>query len=322
MAKRLFKIVNLKRIIFWLILGTVLFASYSYALLAFGIRSGIAQDRLFNFVRDFKRLFIAPQNTYRTVQPLPEQFRTNEFGQVTWYHDKREVIRPEITNRTVVAFVFGQSNAANSGGEKFIDHTGKVFNYWNGKFYVAADPLLGSTGVAGSIWTNFANKLINERFSDKVVLISAAVSGTTIVKWQDGGMLHSMLEERLRDTKNSSLEITHFLWHQGEADHDLDPEKYTEGLTSVIRLAKKYYPEAAFFVAQASRCGMVEPSLNLLAAQRNITRLDNIFLGPNTDQIGLLDRYDDCHFSGRGLEKAASYWVSALKEKKRSDSGR
>ena len=306
---------SLKRAITWSALGVGIFAAYSFSLLAVGMRSGIQDDRLFHLVRDIKRLFIPPQDTYRTTLPLREHFRTNEFGQLTWYHDKVETGRPEITDKTVIAFVFGQSNAANAGGEKHTSLKGKAYNYLDGRFYVASDPLLGATGISGSVLTNMANKLVDEHIADKVILISAAVTETTVMKWQKGRPLYAMLETRLQDVKQSSLEITHFLWHQGEADNNLDPQKYTEGLTDVIALAKRYFPHAAFFVAQASRCGMMDSSIKLLEAQRNITRLDNVFLGPNTDQVGLLDRYDDCHLSGRGLEKTSSYWVRALRAK-------
>jgi len=44
-----------------------------------------------------------------------------------------------------------------------------------------------------------------------------------------------------------------------------------------------------------------------------------VFLGPNTDLIGNTDRYDDCHFPARGLEKHAQGWVDALKSPRKTD---
>ena len=41
--------------------------------------------------------------------------------------------------------------------------------------------------------------------------------------------------------------------------------------------------------------------------------MSGVYLGPNTDLIGLEDRYDDCHFSGRGLQKHSEGWVKAIK---------
>jgi len=38
-----------------------------------------------------------------------------------------------------------------------------------------------------------------------------------------------------------------------------------------------------------------------------------VYLGPNTDLIDYRDRYDGCHFSGRGLDKHAQSWLEVLK---------
>ena len=47
--------------------------------------------------------------------------------------------------RTMVALVFGQSNAANSGQRRANGGPG-VYNFYAGNLYRAQDPLLGATG--------------------------------------------------------------------------------------------------------------------------------------------------------------------------------
>lgn len=276
--------------------------------LLMGLELGEREGRFFQAMQSIKRLLIPPVN-----ETQPAQLRFNEFGQLAYFHDKIEVPPPDITERTVIAFVFGQSNSANHGGEKYFSKTNQVYNYWNGKFYKAADPLLGATGSLGNVWTNVGNKLIEEGLADKVVLIAAGVGASSITDWQNNGRLNGMLSERIKEAKASSLAINYFLWHQGENDNALDPRLYRAGLDQVIDLTKQYFPASQFYVAQASRCRTAPPSMKIQEAQKDVTQRENVFLGPNTDEIDLDDRYDECHFSGRGLERHANGWIQALK---------
>jgi len=297
------RILSKKRtIVFFIMISTSLFS------LVVGLRSGVNQDRLFLLIRDIKRLVIPPSS-----KTLEDQWRLNEFGQLTWYHDKTEVSNPILAENTLVAFVFGQSNSANHGGERYISKDKNVLNYFDGKFYIAADPLLGATGFSGNVWTNVGNKIVENKIADNVVLIPAGVGATSVKEWQDGGRLNKMLKGRLYDAKKMKLNVTYFLWHQGESDNALDPKQYIDGLNNVIALTKIYFPQSKFFVAQASRCGTIASSKELLDAQLKVSQMVGVFLGPNTDVIDLKDRYDDCHFSGRGLEMHAKGWINSLR---------
>ena len=53
--------------------------------------------------------------------------------------------------------------------------------------------------------------------------------------------------------------------------------------------------------------------MRLLNAQKKMTKIKGVYLGPNTDLIDYRDRYDGCHFSGRGLDKHAQSWLEVLK---------
>lgn len=272
-----------------------------------GMRSALVQDPLFFFMKDVKRLAIPSVNS-----KVPDPVLFNKFEQVTFYHGKTEVQRPAITDRTMVVFAFGQSNSANNGGERHQSASSHVYNYFGGKYFKGADPLIGATGTMGSPWVNLADKIINKGLADDVVLISAGVGSSTLQQWAPGGRLNGMLRERLEDAKSSGLPVTDFFWHQGESDNALAPAAYISGLNQIIRMAKQYFPESRFFVAQASRCGVMASAPGLLDAQRELTKQDGVFLGPNTDVIGLADRYDDCHLSGRGLDRHAQGWLQAL----------
>lgn len=248
----------------------------------------------------------------------------NEFKQLTSYPNKDLLARPIITNRSIVAFVFGQSNAGNSAGQRFSADGCSVINYWNHGYYLANDPLLGSTGQDGSPWVLTGNKLIRDGLADNVIVVPAAVGGTSVSQWRANGRLHQMLKGRLGEVAENGIEITHFLWHQGESDHplaenSLGPIDYESGMLEIISLTKQYFPNSKFFVSIATRCTNKSPNLLLQNIQRKITSVNGVYLGPNTDNIGDEDRYDGCHFSGAGIEKHSDGWVSAIKSEAKAD---
>ncbi len=121
-----------------------------------------------------------------------------------------------------------------------------------------------------------------------------------------------MLENRLKETKENHINITHFLWHQGESDNGTYETEYEHGLTEVIELTQRYYPEAEFFVSQASANCPNTSSEAILKSQRDVTKLKNVFMGSNTDLIDANDRWDGCHLSGRGVEKASNDWIQLI----------
>ena len=238
----------------------------------------------------------------------------NAYEQLIAYPGKREIPRPAITSRTMVAFVFGQSNSANHGSEKFRATSTAVANFWNGKYVAAEDPLLGASGEGGSPWTLMANRLIEAGAFDSVILITAGVGAASVQEWTTGGRLNGMLEKRLAETKDAGLTVTHFLWHQGESDNS--PSRtaaYDAAMQPIIALTKRTFPQSKFFVAQATICGeAASSSVELLKVQRDLTRLPGVYAGTNTDEIGFADRSDSCHLNGRGLEKHAAGWAAAI----------
>lgn len=274
-------------------------------MLVVGIQSALNQNQLFGLIIKIKRHFIPKQTlSYGYVHT-----QRNELDQLISDSSKVAVDAPALTEKSMVAFTFGQSNSGNSIGERNKAATGQVTNYFDGHYYKAADPLLGATGNAGSQWTILADKIISQGLADQVVLIPAGVGGSSVQQWRNGGALNSMLEMRLQDAQKQGLNVTHFFWHQGEIDNNNAYRDYEAGLTEIIQLTQRYFPNARFFVAQASAYCPLPSSREILDSQRAVTRLKNVYLGPNTDLIGPEDRSDGCHLSGRGAEKAASEWV-------------
>ena len=242
-------------------------------------------------------------------EPVPPA-RYNELDQLVGF-PKAEVPCPPQTARTLVAVLIGQSNAGNTGGQRFRAGSNAV-NFFAGKCFEAVDPLLGAADKQGSVWTVTAN-LVAERY-DHIVLVPLATGGSTVADWN--GKLAPMLEKSL-ETLKARYTATHFLWHQGESDaHTTRPEDYVRGMQRVIAATRRHFPDAAFYMSLATFCelrGGADPALH--RAQRSIVdEGKRIFEGPDTDRYPALeDRYDGCHFSGIAQEKVARDWARLIR---------
>lgn len=100
----------------------------------------------------------------------------------------------------MLALLFGQSNAANEGESRKVANE-LVLNEFNGRFFRVEDPLLGSTGQGGSIWTRLGDEIIERKLYDEVVFIPMAVSASAIARWRPGGDIHRKLIQRIRESK-------------------------------------------------------------------------------------------------------------------------
>lgn len=299
---------------------TIIIAAVLFLLLAaiiagmlIGMRSTMVQGPIFRAIRHAKRMVspVAPESAVYTV---------NADLQLTSYQGREEMAPPVITPRSLVIFAFGQSNAANSGGERYQSVAGRVSNYYAGKFYQAVDPLLGATGLGGSVWVRMANILIDRNGADAIVIMSAGVGSTSVADWAEGGKLHKMLLDRLAAVP-PHMPVTDFLWHQGESDNPRTNRagfsEYERDMRHIIALTKQRFPQSNFMLAVATRTIDAAPAPELQAIQRKLATIPGVFLGPDTDTIGPEYRHDGTHFSGRGLEMHADGWVQAIEARRR-----
>ncbi|HSF04479.1 MAG TPA: sialate O-acetylesterase [Methylomirabilota bacterium] len=216
--------------------------------------------------------------------------------------------------RVMVALVFGQAGAANSG-ETPHTATREVYNFHRGKLYRAQDPLLGATGDGGSVWTRLGDKLIERQSHDAVVFVPVAVGGSTIARWQPGGDLHQAMLEVIADVKDHGLTITHMLWHQGESDaiSQTSTTAYKSMFLSMLSSIRRQGVDAPILVSIATRCRKNRGDLDIRQAQKELADAQaGIYPGPDTDKLGLGFRWDGCHFSDEGLERTAQMWINAL----------
>lgn len=292
-----------------------------------GLRSALRQDSLFDFLVDVRTLGRSTSTTVKLQKELPpsplalgNSELLNELSQLVYVPGRDPVIAPRITPKTMVLFVLGQSNASNYGELKHTSFLGKAYQYFDGLFYVAKDPLLGAAGDGGSIWTLLSNKLVDSGVTDQVVVIASGAAGSPISAWTADQPLGIQLQKQLNQLHNSGLTVTHFLWQQGEADYDTDANSYLASLTGIIDQTKYFFPSSNFVVAQSVKCGYKPYESEVPSAQRKAATLEGVFLGPNSDDIGSDGRntVDECHFNGEGQERLASLWLDRIKELRKS----
>jgi hypothetical protein len=171
--------------------------------------------------------------------------------------EKPAVACPKQTDRTAVLLVLGQSNAANYGGQRFASkHGDKIVNFFDGQCYVAASPLLGSSGTKGEYWTQLGNHLIESGKFDTVVIAPMAYSGSAVKRWARGGDLNAVLVDTLSKIKAEGHAITHVLWNQGEIDYvvGISEDAYRERLLSMIDTLRGEGVTAPVYLSIASKC--------------------------------------------------------------------
>lgn len=264
-------------------------------------------------LRTVKRhLLFQPEE--RTGKPT-----VDAFSRLTSYPGKVEVPCPVQTDKTKVLLLIGQSNAANNGGQRYVSaHGDKVINYYAGRCFLAASPLLGTTGEAGEPWTLLGNKLVASGLADRVVLVASAIGGVPVRRWKEGGDANGVLQSVLDELKSRYL-VTQILWHQGESDFAgrTAQGEYVQMFTSMVDSIRRKGVKAPIFVSVATKCGLDpdwRPENPVSMAQRSLP--DNgrkIFPGVNTDaMLGPEDRYEECHLSATGQEKFAAAWVEEI----------
>jgi hypothetical protein len=217
-----------------------------------------------------------------------------------------------------VILTLGQSMADNAGDEPIVAQKGVYnFNFLDGKCYHAMDPLLGTTASGGSVWTRLGNKIIKNKIFDNVLFVPIAVGGTSIKQWVPRGESGSFARIKIAidGLRRQGHKITHIFWVQGSQDARgrMKKSDYIERFMEISSKIRDLSVTSPIFVAQSTICRTKE-SAEIGAAQRLIPSYsNNIFAGPNIDQINKVgQRYDGCHMSSSGLEEHANLWLKTI----------
>jgi hypothetical protein len=219
--------------------------------------------------------------------------------------------------KTAVILGVGQSNIANEGDPNglYVPGSGVYnFNFLDGRCYAAQDPLLGATGDRGNFLTRLGDLLVRKGVYDRVLLVSIGHGGTYASDWQPGGRVNLRLMMTLELLRSAGLAITHVIWQQGEAEgvaHG-DSGAWARSFNATVDAIRLRGVSAPIYVAQCTVCcsGVNE---NVRAAQRDVVNFaKGILAGPDIDSISLDDRWDGCHLSTVGLQKAAELWFATI----------
>lgn len=242
----------------------------------------------------------------------------NRFKKTGWFDEKVSLSTAEIQDTTtMIALAIGQSNAASTSNKLYEPHN-EVLSYYNGMFYKAKEPLLGSGGDGGCVWTILADKLIDSNIYKRVILVPIAVGSTSIENWISGPVAQK-LDKVLDELNKNGIKLTHIFWHQGESDTGSDKLTYKTNLKTLVDKIWKNGQRAPFYCSVATYNAYINNGLNgvdttLQCAQTEFVHENqNVLLGPNTDKlIFAIDRYDGQHFSGIGNLKYADLWFQSI----------
>ncbi|MBA2710861.1 MAG: hypothetical protein H0U57_09745 [Tatlockia sp.] len=247
------------------------------------------------------------------------------LGRLIRYPGKEEIVCPVQNSKTGVILAIGQSNAANHAEKRMVTkYPTKVVNYFNGKCYQAASPLLGATGDEGEFLTPLADDLIGMGVYEQVVIVLSGMDGTPIAYWQKGAVLNQMLLKVVDELKQK-YQITEIIWHQGETDvfAKTSKDQYVELFNSLISsLRPSGLKTPPIYYAIATLCGPKWYSDNPVAkAQLSLASIqDKIYLAANTDQlVPFNERYGKpypCHFTEVGQKKVAYTFAQAIAKNK------
>lgn len=278
----------------------------------------------FSALRSLKATVIS---SVSKAQSPRSRFGFDQNGRLALDDQKSAVPCPRQTERTAVLLILGQSNTGNHGGQRFrSEHGEKVVNFFETQCFLAESPLLGSDGVNGEYWTHLGNLLIDAGEYDQVVLAPVSISGSEISRWAQGGDINPLVRATAAQLLHSHFQVTHVLFHQGEIDYVIGTSEadYRERFLSLVDSLRSENITAPIFISIASKCleasngGTRFHSENnpIVHAQLALPNEEKaIKLGVNTDTLlDRIDRFDDCHFSGSGGDKAAKAWVGLLRK--------
>lgn len=225
------------------------------------------------------------------------------------------------TLSTISLLVFGQSQAVNIAFDSTYTPPSRVdnFNFYNGKNYVAQDPLLGCRYDGGNFATRVAGKLILAGKAQRVVVTNCAIAATTSEQWMPGGIIGDRTRFVLRAMLQAGLRPDAILFQQGESDaaESVDATTRAARVRAIVAYLRQNGSSAPFFVAHSTVLpGEASPSQRSAVREGNRLSLSDslgIFIGPDADAIGAGKRQSDgTHFTAAGIDQLASMWLAVL----------
>ena len=268
---------------------------------------------------------ISSRHNAAVAKALSKNF--DKLGAFSNLVGKKEVVCPTQEISSAVMLVLGQSNSANYSEEKhktrFPD---KVLNYFLGKCYSAASPLLGASGLEGEYLTPMGDLLIKSGNFQEVIIVNASIGGSKVNDWADNGRLTKKLVRTLDSLKLKYI-VTHIIWHQGESDfaNKTSFNQYKESFLSLEKSLLLNGVSAPTYIITSTICGYNSnwTAQNSVAlAQKSLVNDRDIFLGMDADaSLSTRDRRSqspsqepNCHLSSRGQVKVSNAIAKKISE--------
>ncbi len=284
------------------------------------------------------------------MNPSLGNFRGQIVLQGGWYHiDVRGSLAGQIITETSlepvgVGEVFLISGQSNAQGYKYYGQRGAsdervsvINNFYSEGFqkpnyptfgHLDAESDIAPTGKGAWCWGTLGDKLA-ARLNVPVLFMNAAWEGFDVKQFVRSlnneaginpysgnsaptGYPYQSITDALHYYANL-LGIRAILWHQGESDNFLNTssQDYVDDLYKLINGTKNSTgKELSWVIARVSKDNRRYYQPVIDAQNYVINSSDNIFAGPNTDNI--LNRVDGVHFSSIGLMEAAEAWNQSL----------
>lgn len=214
--------------------------------------------------------------------------------------------------------VMGQSISANCNEHVFSARPGILQLDLMGNIVPAADPFVWADCTAGSMWMPLGERILAVGLANPVVFMPLGVAGTKAEDWLAGGRAFAKLQKALELIKQKDIQFEYAFWHQGTADIGTPPQQYESTVKNVIRFVNANVRVKKWLVAQHSACnGRIDVSL--AQAQRKIAgnNMQNLFPGPDTNQLDAGFRSDGCHLNQKGQLRMAELWLESMRNSDR-----
>lgn len=241
--------------------------------------------------------------------------------------DTSKKIEKPCPSDALTFFVIGQSHGANSLRPPVpSDGNEDLLNYFNGKCYLLADPILGPTDFLGSLWPTFAQKLYPQ-VNKPIVIMAYGFNGTAAAQWLPGETEFGLLDRAMKEAKNYTEQggtIEYVIYDQGQRDAmDKTPkDTYIERLKAIFDHVQAGIPgEQTFLIHSQSGCTAYNPPQPyIIAAQAEFAaaRTDTrVYF--NSDTLDDTYRHDLCHFNEKGREVITDKLVEAVLKKQKQE---
>ena len=269
------------------------------------------------------RLTRLQENAARRVPHFPDAASRTAFADAA---GREKVPCASLLGRKpLVVLTIGQSNIANSALGEFAPRH-RIGNYFEGSCYVAANPLLGTSGERAAAVLDFADAALEAGLYDSALIVPLAVQGSSVWNWARHGDLRPVLESTLRRLGEMGIKPNLVLYHQGEADCLVGMEGglYAEGLENVIGDLRRMDVDAPVVVSQVSRfkeldcpdadpgaCSRLCPDIRQ-AQVRAADASRGVFAGPDTD-MAVPERFDGYHMTDDGRRRFAAMLLTTLR---------